>query len=609
MRRLLWPIVLAGAFVSAGLSAGCASEEQPLALTPGMPCDPAGENLCNGGFCLALDSATGICTIACVDDAGCQAAAGAAFTCQVDATFDALVCKPGFKCSADASCPSGHRCDVTNGTCYIPVERGLCSPCTADPQCPDEGLCLRARGSGERFCTSPCAADESCPSGYLCREVAQDGVSYDGSEHPKQCVPRSESCNAGKPICSPCRGDDECGDGNDSCVENILSGEKFCGRSCNPACAYDAGQDRFVNEETGEECRSACPDNFSCTSLSGGEAGPFQCVPNSGTCGAYCDGGSEAMDLLQCGFGRSCDLANHECAAASDGRQCAPCTDDDSCNPPGSTGGSSCIVNQESGETFCAIPCSDDVDCDGSLGIGFSCLEVEGLGRCIPDRSTCTSGVGRLGDDCTTNGPADCLTGVCLQFGSVGLCSGMCGADSDCADGRYRCCALIASGTGEVYDCDAPLTGGGVCAPAGGSFGDDCEPGRPPCQDGHCLDIGTARLCSSGCTADTDCDAASGSPGQFACRKAQAVDETGAPTEDVDVCFPAGGGEPGSDCSFGPAACADRLCIKKDSGNVCTMECSGGGCPEGWTCDAADTVDGQSLTICLPPSAQGGSSE
>ena len=588
--------------------AACSEEQQPISLLPGQPCDPAGDNFCNGGFCLRLDSATGVCSVSCTDDASCSVMPGA--TCQVDATLEALVCKPGFRCESDPACPAGHRCDVGTGTCYIPVERGLCSPCTADPQCPEGSLCLRARGSGERFCTAPCEDEAGCPDGFLCREVAQDGVAYDGTENPKQCVPRSETCNAGKPLCAPCRGDDECGDGNDACVENLLTGEKFCGISCNPACVFDEASGTFVNDETGEECRSVCPENFTCTSL-GGDAGPFQCVPNAGTCEGYCTGGSEASDLQQCGFGRSCDVANHECAPATDGRQCAPCTDDDSCNPPGSTTGASCLVNQSSGETFCAIPCGADVDCDEALGVGFSCLEVEGRGRCVPDRGTCTSGVGRLGDDCTAAGPDDCLTGVCLQFGAVGLCSASCSADADCADARYRCCALRAvEGGGEVYDCDAALTATGVCAPLGGGFGDDCEPGQPPCQDGHCLDIGTARLCTASCQADADCDARSGTSGQFACSRALALDETGAPTEDVNVCFPAGGGEPGSDCSFGPAACADRLCIKKESGNVCTKACDDGSpCPGGWTCGPATTVDGLEVTICLPPAVAGGESE
>lgn len=597
--------------VAATLVVACGeTNNEAPPLVPGQPCDPTGENRCNGGFCLPLDSATGICSIGCEDDAGCAAMAGS--TCQVDAQLQAKVCRPGFRCEEDAACPSGHKCDTNTGTCFIPVARGLCSPCAADPQCPDGGLCLRARGSGEKFCTTACADASDCAEGFLCREVAQDGVAYDGNERSKQCVPVTETCNAGKPLCAPCRGDAECGDGNDSCVENLLSGERFCGESCNPSCQFDAAAGRWFDQVTGEECRSVCPENFTCQSITGDEvAGPFQCVPNSGTCEGYCDGEHPDQDLVQCGFGRSCDAIGNECVAATDGRQCAPCVDDDACNPPGATIGSACVVNQDNGETFCAIPCGNDTDCAAELGVGFTCVQVEERGRCVPDRGTCVSGTGRLGDDCTAGGAADCLTGVCLHFGSTGICSGSCDADADCADPSWSCCALVTAADGsEVYDCQAERTGAGVCAPLGGTFGDDCEPGRPPCHDGHCLDIGTARLCTAACDTDDECDGKSGVPGGFTCRAARSLDETGAPSEEVKVCFPAGGGEVGSDCAFGPAACADRLCIKKDSGNLCTKSCGGAGdCPSGWACGPATTVDGQELTICLPPAVAGGESQ
>jgi hypothetical protein len=198
-------------------------------------------------------------------------------------------------------------------------------------------------------------------------------------------------------------------------------------------------------------------------------------------------------------------------------------------------------------------------------------------------------------------GAADCVTGVCLSYGAQSLCSATCSADAQCGDPRqWHCCQL----SGDFYDCaqrnaagDGPASGSGVCAPNGGLFGDDCRPGRPPCQSGTCLDIGTARLCTVPCGANGEC------PADFVCR--DAFPEANATP--VRICFPDGGGAPGSDCQFGPAACADRLCIKKDSGPVCTKPCGTDAevCPVDWICDSSVlTVTGDRIQACLPPDLQ-----
>ena len=220
-----------------------------------------------------------------------------------------------------------------------------------------------------------------------------------------------------------------------------------------------------------------------------------------------------------------------------------------------------------------------------------------GTGKfCLPQRGTCASGLGRLGDDCSKSGAQDCVAGVCLVAGNNSVCSLPCAHDGDCGDTRYRCCESSAAG----FDCsdakragDAPKSGTGVCAPLGGLFGDDCSPGRPPCQTGTCLDLGTARLCTVPC--------APGCPAGFACRKAQAVGD-GA---EVDICFPSGGGKAGAPCDFGPAACESGLCIRKDSGPVCTQPCTADGqCPDTWHCSVVLAVDQRSVQACLPPTLQ-----
>ena len=70
----------------------------------------------------------------------------------------------------------------------------------------------------------------------------------------------------------------------------------------------------------------------------------------------------------------------------------------------------------------------------------------------------------------------------------------------------------------------------------------------------------------------------------------------------VKVCFPDGGGGVGSACAFGPAACRSHLCLKKDSGNVCTRNCTvDADCPDKWVCAQEAMPDGTLTNVCLPP--------
>lgn len=70
----------------------------------------------------------------------------------------------------------------------------------------------------------------------------------------------------------------------------------------------------------------------------------------------------------------------------------------------------------------------------------------------------------------------------------------------------------------------------------------------------------------------------------------------------VQVCFPRGGQQVGADCTFGPAVCAEALCLERKAGDVCTKECKdAGACPEGWSCGVAQTEDGIPWRVCLPP--------
>ncbi len=570
---------------------------QPLAL--GANCDPSGAEdaiPCADGLCVGLDSKSGFCSRNC-DNEVCPED----FLCQAAGRYG-KICKRLDGCKVDLDCPSGHSCNPKSGNCYIKVSRTLCSPCQDALQCPQGGACFSAIGSGERFCTAACGNNDACPPGFKCKEVPA------GEEMAtiKQCVPASESCNFGKELCAPCKGDDECGGPFDVCVRNVVSGETFCGRDCNPKknfCPSPGCDPEALESAQNPEC----PSGFSCTNIGASTdpnvRGPHQCVPNSNTCANYCNAApnDEITQLRQCGLGKTC--ASETCQNATDGRECAPCIDNDDCRK-GSHPENRCIVNNcpscpFKGEAFCATPCANDAACLSSFGPGFVCkvaTDTAGLNKsyCVPQRGTCKSGLGRLGDDCTINGAADCVAGVCLKAGASSLCSLACTADAQCADTRYRCCESTADG----YDCsadkrtiDGPKSGMGVCAPLGGLFGDDCTPGRSPCQTGTCLDLGTSRVCSLTCANGAAC------PSGFTCRKASLPNASGA----IDVCFPEGGGQAGADCAFGPAACASGLCIRKDSGPICTLSCTNDtGCPEDWACITLLDVTETSVQVCVP---------
>ncbi|MBS2030848.1 MAG: hypothetical protein JST54_23295 [Deltaproteobacteria bacterium] len=587
---------LAGLVAVLVLAVGC-SGSSTKKIAVGGSCTPEADGKsteCASGLCLALDTGAGFCTQDCAKNPTCPDG----YSCQHAGQFG-IVCMKTQGCKTDNDCPAGHICDATTSTCYIKVSRALCEPCEDDAQCAGGGSCFTALGSGEKFCTDACDSNGNCPAGYTCENLPNGGKT-------NQCVPVSGSCDFGKPLCAPCRGDNECGGALDLCVRNVVSGEQFCGTQCAPP---DAGRDD-------------CPSGFTCTDLKldASGSGPYQCVPNSNTCQGYCDTTDPHVQTLECGLGRTCDTDSKQCVPANDGRQCSPCETNDDCAKAANPN-NQCIVNTSTnsaahGETFCAEPCpatGGDAICLQDLGPGFVCSQVGQEHFCTPVQGTCTKGLGRLGDNCSANLAGDCVTGVCLGAGVNNLesiCSAACGLDSDCGDSRYHCCQteqIFPPDGGApfvTYDCtqrNATNTGApdaGVCAPPGGAFGDDCSPGRPPCTSGACLDLGTAELCSLYCDTQS-------CPPDFTCESALDV-STG---NTAQVCFPNGGGLAGGDCTFGPAACASGLCIAKVSGNICTVACDtthgSADCPSGWACTQHTPVaGGGDTTVCIPPDLQ-----
>jgi hypothetical protein len=568
LRAVLRPLALS-VFVAGAFACGGGSGKTLGAI--GAECGAGRDASCASNTCLVIDTGTAYCSQSCRSQTDCPngflcaAAAGGKF-CQALGA--------GGVCGSDDDCPAGEKCDAAGAHCYIPVTRGDCGPCTSDLQCGAHGVC-HAESSGERYCASACGG--GCAAGYTCSNNV--------------CLPSNGSCRGGRPLCAPCAGDLECGGPGDLCVRNLQSQEQFCGTHC--ATSAD------------------CAANFACVDLSGKGAGPLQCVPNSGTCSGYCD--VKASDTAgvqrECGLGSTCDLANHACARLTDGSLCAACNDDDDCTKTSST--ALCVTNTTAGspyqgERFCGSDCSKGT-CPGAgcskdsskCGSQFECVGIGSNGnwpyQCAPVRGSCSAGFGKLGDSCEKGAAGDCISSICAQFGSEKECSAACTVDADCGDARWRCCA---SAGDSAYDCSkAPAaSGGGICAPVGGSFGDDCAPGSPPCQGGLCLNLGTAQLCTQACGSGASC------PSGFSCQQGTLQQADGTLGDEVSVCFPDGGGNAGSDCTFGPAACQSHLCLKKDSGNVCTKQCSvTADCPAKWSCELTGEPDGTQIEVCVPP--------
>ena len=591
------------------LGAACGNSDQSNIKGPiGADCLAARNGGCTSNLCLVLDTNTAYCTQPCQAQADCPDN----YLCL--ASNEGNVCQArgaGGVCSADMDCPAGLVCDTTSSRCYIAVTRSACGACTSDKQCGTGGVC-HDEGGGDTFCAPACSgAGNACPSGFICASAsgASDGGTSDGgSSSGMYCLPEKEgsnppavgSCRGGRPLCAACSGDVECGGPGDLCVRNLISGESFCGVKCTQ--------------------NSDCPSAFSCTDLSGRGSGPYQCVPNSQTCAGYCNATDAASTAAECGLGSTCNLSTHTCQRKTDGSLCAACASDDDCASHIPT--SRCLVNRTAGsafqgETFCGSDCSTG-DCEetdagtvgagcvanpGACTAGFECVALGTGGtwpfQCAPTRGSCEGGLLGLGQSCEAHGADDCTSGICATFGSEQECTLSCTEDSQCGDARWRCCKSTDNGT--QYDCSQPANGqNGICAPVGGSFGDDCSSGSPPCQNGLCLDLGTAQVCTETCGAGTTC------PTGFSCEPgviAGTSSADGGTGDSVSVCFPNGGGDVGADCSFGPAACKTHLCLKKDSGNVCTEGCTAdANCPANWSClPVDDATDDNQTTVCVPP--------
>ncbi len=266
----------------------CVSERDPCGV--GRPCPK--HFTCIGGRCNPPPSCS---TVKCKQDEVCEFG----------------VCRKK-KCPDEITCPQDSECDKKTGRCVRKGDPG-CIPCTgASNSCPNSGdLCLSGFGSTptEAYCFAQCAGGKPCPNpqnfecrklsisltnvtcrsnadcrvpGYACNTTTGQCTRTVELCVPKintcknlcigktcpsgqKCVPRTGKCVVtGKPICSPCTTNDECGGPDDLCLR--LSNGNFCGKDCTTT--------------------NSCPSGYQCYGLQ--NSNKRQCAPparnNAVTC-------------------------------------------------------------------------------------------------------------------------------------------------------------------------------------------------------------------------------------------------------------------------------------------------------------------------------------
>ncbi len=124
------------------------------------------------------------------------------------------------------------------------IKRAYCSPCKGDFECnPIRGgktHCAKDKNDNG-YCTPECSSDSQCQLDADCKDV--NGI--------KMCVPRAGLCVGDGNLCSPCRSDANCNDGQ--CVRATYSDERFCTKKSGVAC-------RVVNEKLESQCPTTPED-------------------------------------------------------------------------------------------------------------------------------------------------------------------------------------------------------------------------------------------------------------------------------------------------------------------------------------------------------------
>jgi hypothetical protein len=330
------------------IGAPCANDEdctlvsEPLCLKMGSAgycskdCALLAQFSCpDGAICESLGDQALMCLDGCCGQDDCRDGYRCSRRPELDTFTDLALCsEPGvclLRCTSDAACEVGNRCDIASGEC-VPKQganAGVGSPCTSGDTC-NSGSCLTGFPGG--YCTSACGTqfnaacepgaecyalpgstptclkicqgDGDCRAGYRCAVAASEGGTSDAVR--AYCVPRCDSdatcpegthCDAGSGECLAGQGAPGpigafCGGGGD-CLSGTCEAawpNGYCASGCGTCAAPDVCVDG--------SCLSAC-------------AGPAQCRFGYVCVGGGCVPGCQSD--ADCGADLVCDTASGLC--------------------------------------------------------------------------------------------------------------------------------------------------------------------------------------------------------------------------------------------------------------------------------------------------------
>ncbi len=268
-------------------SGTCVACLQDSDCPSGDRCEPS-QHACVQGNCQAnadcKDAAKPFCNadgncVACLVDADCPSTGGVRRTC--DRIQNVCTDNP---CQADADCavdPSGHRCDLTNGTCVQCLSDLDCNLTT--PRCDDAGQCVA------------CLDDFDCDTGQVC-DTSTNTCQASGCATDQDCAP--QVCDASSGKCVACVHDSDCVFGG-TCQKNACAAPPSCGADS------DCPTPDFCQGGACIACRTSadCRAGLACS-------------------GGTCVEGPACQSPTECLAGRTC--VSGACADAA----CAPAAND-----------------------------------------------------------------------------------------------------------------------------------------------------------------------------------------------------------------------------------------------------------------------------------------
>ncbi len=301
-------------------------------------------------------------------------------------------------------------------------------PARTSAQCPTGGACFHADRLRRAVLHRPLRRRRRLPG--RASRARRSPRARTAPLRSSACPPTRPATTA-RPLCSACKGDDECGGPFDLCVRNVVSGETFCGRDCNPeknvcpmvGCDPDHArlrpEPRLPHRLLLHQHRQDRPTPPS--------RGPYQCVPNSNTCVGYCDATDDVGPALAVRPGpdlRPATPASRPPTAAS-ARPAPTTTTAAAAGSPRTAASSTTAPTARSRARRSAPPRAPTTrPACTSFGAGFVCKPVHGPDRrrcssyCMPAaRAPASRAWAGWATTARRTARSDCVTGVCLAAG------------------------------------------------------------------------------------------------------------------------------------------------------------------------------------------------